>query len=38
MMMHMTATGIAPALATPFGGVVRASATGSFCAFDRTDG
>lgn len=38
MMMHMTATGTAPADATARGGIFRASATGSFYAFLPTAG
>jgi hypothetical protein len=38
MIMHMTATGIAPAYATPRGEVFRAAATGSFCALFPTAG
>lgn len=33
MMMHMTATGNAPAHTTARGGILRAPATGSFYAF-----
>jgi len=33
MIMHMTATGTAPAHTAASGGAFRAMATGSFCAF-----
>lgn len=38
MIMHMTATGSAPARPANRGGVFRASATGSFYAFSPTAG